>query len=161
MALLKNGQFIDDPWFTVESLDNIPAGRPLLLSVAQWRQRRELLLRLNVPLGLRLTAGQSPEALADDLARFAMIALEFPKFTDGRSYSHARILRERYDFQGEVRATGNVLRDQLPLLQRCGFDTFAVPERAEGEDWAAAFAEISVVMQPAADHASAKARHAA
>ena len=150
MPLLKNGRFIDDSWFRVETLDHIPAHTPLLVSLDQWQQHREALLQHRVPLGLRLANDQSPELAAQDLGHFTLIALDFPKFTNGRSYSYARILRERYGFKGEIRATGNILRDQLPLLQRCGFDALVVPDRAQSEGWVAAFSEISVVFQPTA-----------
>jgi uncharacterized protein (DUF934 family) len=148
MPLLKNQRFIDDFWFQVETLDHIPAHTPLLVSLDQWQQHREVLLRHAVPLGLRLANDQPPELVTEDLAHFTLIALDFPKFTDGRSYSYARILREHHGFEGEIRATGNILRDQLPLLQRCGFDALVVPDRAESEGWVAAFSEISVVFQP-------------
>lgn len=156
MPLLKNGQFIDDLWFEVEALDHVPADTPLLVSLEQWRQHRDALSQRVVPLGLRLANDQSPELVAEDLRHFTLIALDFPKFTDGRSYSYARILRERYGFEDEVRATGNILRDQLALLQRCGFDAFVVPDRAESEGWVAAFTEISVIFQPAADTYSSR-----
>ena len=76
----------------------------------------------------------------------------FPRFTDGRAYSQARLLRGRLGFTGELRASGDVLRDQLLFMQRCGFDAFAVGERAVAEDWLKAFREFDVFYQPAEDH---------
>ena len=92
-----------------------------------------------------------PAKLGDDLDRFALIALSFPRFTDGRAYSQARLLRGRLGFTGELRAEGDVLRDQLLFMQRCGFDAFAVSERALVEDWLQAFREFDVFYQPAED----------
>ncbi len=102
--------------------------------------------------GVRLPNDVSPTKLAGDLARLTLIVLNFPKFTDGRAYSQARLLRARLGFTGELRAEGDVLRDQLLFMRRCGFDTFVVGERALAEDWLAAFREIDVFYQPAEDH---------
>ena len=82
-----------------------------------------------------------------------MIALEFPKFTDGRSYSHARLLRDRYGFTGELRAVGNVLRDQFQFMLRCGFDSLEVAEARQIEGWAEAVSEIEGFYQKASDRA--------
>jgi len=105
----------------------------------------------NAPIGIRLASDESPEEIADDLARFGLIALEFSKFTDGRAYSAARILRERYGYRGELCAVGNVLRDQLLFMRRCGFDAFDMDDEQNIEDWRAAISEIDLFYQPAAD----------
>jgi uncharacterized protein (DUF934 family) len=89
--------------------------------------------------------------LAPDLERLELIELEFPKFVDGRAYSQARLLRERYGYRHELRATGNVLRDELQFMQRCGFDAFAIDDPKAVESWQAAIKEIDVFYQPAAD----------
>ncbi len=105
----------------------------------------------NGKLGLRLPNDAPVESIARDLDRFDLVVLHFPKFTDGRAYSQARLLRGRYGYKGELRATGEVLRDQLLFMRRCGFDRFAVGERAIREDWAKAFAEFDVFYQQAQD----------
>ncbi len=81
------------------------------------------------PLGIRLHSDQSPELIAADVPQFAVVALEFPKFRDGRAYSYARLLRERYGFKGELRAVGDVLLEQLFFMLRTGFDAFEIRER--------------------------------
>jgi uncharacterized protein (DUF934 family) len=93
----------------------------LLLDLAQWHAARAQ-WPAALPAGLRLANDQDVEDVAGDLARFALVALHFPKPTDGRAYSQARLLRARYRFKGELRATGDVLVDMLPLLARTGFD---------------------------------------
>jgi uncharacterized protein (DUF934 family) len=102
----------------------------MLLTLAQWQALRG---RLCVPagtrLGLRLPNDADVAALRDDLPRLSLLALDFPKWTDGRAYSQAVLLRARLYFKGEIRATGEVLADMLPLLRRCGFD--AVQLRAD------------------------------
>jgi uncharacterized protein (DUF934 family) len=100
-----------------------------------------------------LPSDTSPLAIADDVGRLGLVALEFPRFTDGRPYSHARLLRQRLGYRGELRAVGNVLRDQLLFMRRCGFDAFELPDGADVAAWLSAFDEISVFYQPAADGA--------
>jgi uncharacterized protein (DUF934 family) len=134
-------RFIDpaqDPWRT-PSDDGARPESHLLLSHEQWSSRRAEFSGAR-PLGLMLPNTLDVELLHDDLPRFALIALQFPKWTDGRAYSQARLLRARLRFQGEVRATGEVLVDMLPLLLRTGFDaallradqSFAVARRVLG-----------------------------
>lgn len=117
-------RFIDpaqDPWRT-PSDDGARPQSHLLLSHEQWSSRRVEFSGAR-PLGLIMPNTLDVELLHDDLPRFALIALQFPKWTDGRAYSQARLLRARLRFQGEVRATGEVLVDMLPLLHRSGVDT--------------------------------------
>ena len=90
-------------------------------------------------------------ALGPDINCFKLIVLHFPKFTDGRAYSQARLLRGRMGYRGELRATGNVLRDQLPFLLRCGFDSFESEQAGFGEALAKARSVFSVVYQPTED----------
>ena len=151
MPLIKNDALVDDRWVTVADDQPLPDMDPPIVSLERWQRDRETLRRRNRPFGLRLRSDQSPAEVADDLELFDVIALEFPKFTDGRAYSYARLLRERYGFLGEIRAVGNVLRDQLVAMERCGFDAFEVADEAVLTDWLAAKREISVTYQPGAD----------
>jgi len=125
-------QYIDsnlDPWQAAGGEDASAAPFPpapnLLLDVAQWRSLRAD-WPAELPVGLKLQNDADVEDIAADLPRFALIALRFPKWTDGRAYSQAHLLRVRYRFSGEVRATGDVVVDMLPLLQRSGFDAVAL-----------------------------------
>jgi len=151
MALLRNARIERDDWMFVGDDQPIPSSGPVVVSLARYRAERDRLDRRPDPLGLRLESDETPRGLAGGARRFALICLDFPKFTDGRPYSAARLLRERYGFRGELRATGNVLRDQLGFMRRCGFDSFEIPDGARALKWLAALREISVHMQPAAD----------
>jgi uncharacterized protein (DUF934 family) len=151
MPLIKNDRIADDPWIAVADEDVLPEGAPAIVSLARWRAERETLAGRNAPLGIRLGAHQSPWEIADDLGRFQMIALEFPSFGDGRAYSYARLLRERHGYRGELRAVGQVLRDQALFMRRCGFDAFEVAEGTAIDGWREALGEISVFYQPTAD----------
>jgi len=151
MPLLKGGQFVDDPWRAVDDDEDLPNGRPVIVSLARWRRDRDLIRRRNGPLGVRLEAGDDPAEIADDVARLDLVALTFPTFRDGRAYSSARLLRERYGFAGELRAVGQVLRDQFLFMHRCGFDAFEVEPGAAEDGWRKSLAELSVWYQPATD----------
>ena len=98
-----------------------------------------------------LDAEEEIESIVDSLDAFQVIALNFPAFTDGRHSSSAYLLRTRYGFKGELRAIGDVLRDQLWALKRCGFDAFALREDKDAEDALKAFEEFSEVYQASAD----------
>jgi uncharacterized protein (DUF934 family) len=128
-------QFIDpdhDPWRALESEGTDAAAfepaAHLLLDLAQWKAAREH-WPAGLPVGVTLANDAALDAVAADLARLDLVALQFPKFTDGRAYSQARLLRARHRYAGALRATGEVLVDMLPLLQRTGFD--AVVLRAD------------------------------
>lgn len=148
MVLIKNGEITDDPWTLVSELSELPADGPVIVSLDVWREAREKLLAREDGLGIRLKSKRSPEDVGDDLEHFEVIALEFPLFKTGRALSYARILREHYDYKGEIRAVGDVLRDQFLFMHRCGFDAYEIDEtRFCLEDWKQALAEISVFYQ--------------
>jgi uncharacterized protein (DUF934 family) len=115
-------RFIDparDEWPAADTVVT-PNGRPALLTWAQWEAAREAWPE-GARVGVVLPNTVDVEDLHADLPRWSLVALQFPKWTDGRAYSQARLLRARLRFNGEIRATGEVLVDMLPLLQRSGF----------------------------------------
>lgn len=147
--IIKNRQIVGDPWQAVADEEPLPTG-PVIVSLARWQAERDRLLA-HGPVGVRLKNSEPVAALADAVARLALIVLEFPEFRDGRAYTQARLLRERYGYHGELRAVGDVLRDQLFFMQRCGFDAFALRADCDLQDALAAFSEFTVTYQPAAD----------
>ncbi|MBV8849854.1 MAG: DUF934 domain-containing protein, partial [Methylobacteriaceae bacterium] len=122
MAIFKGHNFVEDDWAVATDDAPLPEGR-VVVSKTRFLGDRESLSARNLPIGLILRSGESLEGLEDDLDRFQLIVLEIPKYTDGRSYSTARLLRERYKYAGELRASGDVLRDQIMFLHRVGFDS--------------------------------------
>jgi uncharacterized protein (DUF934 family) len=150
MPLLKDGRVADDPWRHLDD-EPLPEGEPVTVSLKRWSSERDALCRRTRRIGLRLPNDAVPASLAQDIERFDLITLSFPRFTDGRAYSQARLLRSRLGFRGELRATGNVLRDQLLFMRRCGIDAFEVSERAVAENWLAALGDLDVFYQPAED----------
>lgn len=151
MPIVKSGRRIEDTWTSVVGQESLPEADALIVDLEQWRARREELLARRGRLGIRLASDQSPERIADDLACFELVALEFPRFTDGRAYSYARILRQRYGFQGEIRAVGDVLLEQLFYMSRVGFDAFDLESENAEDEWRTAMADLSVVYQPTGD----------
>ena len=105
----------------------------------------------NAPLGIRLKSADNPEQLGEDVHRFAVVALEFPVFRDGRAFSWARLLRTRLGYKGEIRSVGHFLYDQVALLQRVGVNAFEVPDGFSLEQYQRAIGEMSEVYQPAPD----------
>lgn len=155
--IIKNGRVVDDERLTVALAEGeaaadiaVPAGR-VLVPLAVWQTRRdELLARARSgELGVWLAAGEDAATLAGDLEALQVIALHFPKFTDGRSYSAATLLRKRHGYQGELRAIGEVLRDQFNYMTRCGFDALQ-PQAGRYTDaqLEAAVASIDDFTQP-------------
>jgi uncharacterized protein (DUF934 family) len=149
-------RLLDDPqaWLLVGEdglLRDFPADGGLIVPLALWRLRRDDLILRSAPVGVRLGADEGPEAIAADLGPIGLVAVHFPKFSDGRGLSTARLLRERYGYTGEVRAIGDVLRDQLLFLERCGFDAFALREDQDAQAALAAFGELSDAYQGTVD----------
>jgi uncharacterized protein (DUF934 family) len=145
----KDDAFHRDAWVKAEADGALPDGL-VILSKKRWLTEREH-LACRAPLGLFIEAGETIDDIAADLPRFALIALSFPKFRDGRAFSTARLLREKHGYAGELRAVGNVLSDLIPFMRRVGFDAFEVshlPTRralAEGR-----IPEVALHYQPAA-----------
>ena len=128
---LWNGtRFVPDAWRTIADADPFPIDGRAIASLARWRQTQESLAACGVPVGVRIEPADAIDPETDDLGRLAVIALVFPKFSDGRAYSTGRHLREVVGYRGEIRATGDVLLDQLPLMLCCGFDAFEIVNAA-------------------------------
>lgn len=149
-SVIKNRQIVEDSWQPVADDAELPTG-PVIVSLARWRKERAELLARGDGLGVRLPNTANLAELVADLPHWQVVALEFPKFADGRAHSQARLLRERYGYWGEVRAVGDVLRDQLFFMARNGFDAFELRADRSLEDALAAFDDFSDSYQPAAD----------
>jgi len=151
MALVKNGELFTSSFVDASGAEAVPATGPVIVSLDQWKAQRDELLKRGTPLGIRLHSDQAPELIAADLEHFAVVALEFPKFRDGRAYSYARLLRERYGFKGELRAVGEVLLEQVFFMLRTGFDVLDIQSADPLKDYRTALADFSVWYQPTAD----------
>jgi uncharacterized protein (DUF934 family) len=150
MKLIKSGAYAPDAFALVADDAVLPEGA-VLVSLARFQKDREALLARNTPIGVRLQSSENPELLGADVNHFSLIALEFPKFRDGRAFSWARMLRTRLGFAGEIRAVGDFLYDQVNYQHRVGFDAWEVPDNFTIEMFNRALAEMTNVYQPSAD----------
>lgn len=158
--LIKNRQILDDEWQVLQLDDGeqpgsvaIPVGK-VLIPLAVWKARHDELLQRKHhgnDLGIWLAPTDEPAIIAGDIHHFAVIAVQFPVFRDGRGYSIASLLRSRYGYKGELRAIGDVLRDQLFYMARVGFDAFAVRADRSAEDALKGLDDFSEVYQTSVD----------
>lgn len=150
MQLIKDQQIIDNEWQHADEVNVLPAGK-VTVALSRWQAEREALISRG-DIGLRLTATDALDAIKDDLQHFEIIAIEFEQFSDGRGFSLAYLLRERYGYQGEIRAIGTILRDQLYYLQRCGINAFELSEGQDLQEALNAFDAFTVTAQPDVSH---------
>lgn len=148
--LIKSGVYAQDVYAPVADDAALPDG-PVLVSLARFQKDREALLARNTPVGVKLQSHENPESLGGDVSHFSLIALEFPKFRDGRAFSWARMLRTRLGFTGEIRAVGDFLFDQVNYQHRVGFDAWEVPDNFTVEMFNRALTEMTDVYQPSTD----------
>jgi uncharacterized protein (DUF934 family) len=146
--LLRDRRIVVDEWLYVAEAA-ADASAPLIVTFAQWQMEPDTWIGRGSPLGVVLPPA-GLEQLAPDLEYFSLIAAEFAGPSEGRGYTQARLLRERWNFKGELRATGYVRRDQLFFMARCGFNSFELPE-ADIEDAHTAFSTFSAAYQPSND----------
>jgi uncharacterized protein (DUF934 family) len=161
--IIKNRAIVEDSWTVVRAAEDgalpevaaLPAGK-VIVPLALWQAQREALVasRSKEELGVWLAPDSEPADIAGDFNEVALIAVDFPVFRDGRGYSTARLLRERYGYKGELRAIGDVLRDQLRFYERCGFDAYALRADKDLHDALNAFTEFTVQYQGAFDEPS-------
>ena len=151
MPLVRNGQIVDDRFVRLLDDAPVPEAGAVIVPAARFLADRAELTARAAPIGVLWPNNRAVSELAPHLDRLALVALVFPNFRDGRAYSQARLLRERYGFHGELRATGEILRDQFLFLLRAGFDAFEVKKDADAAAFPAAIARYSVVYQPAGD----------
>lgn len=153
MPVIKDGQTLDNIWVALDGAapDSLAPETPVLVSLAEWQAGREALAGRFDRLALRLDPADAVESVAGDVHLFEVVVLRFPKFNDGRGFSQARLLRDRYAFEGEIRAAGHVIRDQFLHLQRCGVDAVEVADASLAAAWDNARARFPGHYQPAFD----------
>jgi uncharacterized protein (DUF934 family) len=146
-ALIVRQQLTTDRWHWPEEGESIMASAAVVVSLTRLLSEREALALRSGELGVILQPDDDPLAIASELDRLALVAVNFPVFTDGRGYSSARMIRERLGWRGELRAVGDVQRDQIPYLSRIGFDAFALKEGQDPEAALRAFDDFSEAYQ--------------
>jgi uncharacterized protein (DUF934 family) len=151
MPLVENGKVVEDRYVRIGAEDPIPDRVPVIVPAARFLAEADTLIGRDGSLGISWPNSKRVAELKPWLGHLALIALEFPKFRDGRAYSQARLLREQYGFRGTLRATGDVLRDQFSFLVRAGFDSFEVKKAADAAAFAKSVSSYSVHYQGSAD----------
>ena len=151
MPLVKDGKIAADLFVHVPDGAELPGDGAILVPAARFLEDPEAILKRAGKLGVIWPNNRDIDDLVPYLDRLAAIALVFPSFRDGRAYSQARLLRERYAFEGELRATGQVLRDQFVFMSRAGFDAFEVKKDADADAFAETMKRYSVFYQPTGD----------
>jgi uncharacterized protein (DUF934 family) len=151
MPLIKNGRLAEDRYVRVLDDAPIPDGVPAIVPAARFLADADEMLRRDAPTGVEWPNNRAVAELEPYLDRLAVIVLTFPNFKDGRGYSQARVLRERHGFIGELRAAGQILRDQFLFLVRAGFDALEVVKESDADAFASTLARYTVFYQDAGD----------
>jgi len=155
MALLEQrgetAAVIDDRFVRVDDEGALPESGGVLVSLSRFLAEKDALLSRDGDVGVVLQPDESPTEIESDLARLSLVALDFPVFSDGRAFSSARLLRERMGYEGEIRAVGDVLCEQLTFMLRSGFDTFDMSSPKALEEFASVLKEVRFVYQPTGD----------
>jgi uncharacterized protein (DUF934 family) len=155
-TLIKQRKIATDSWLLLrDDVDgarpDVPATGDVIVPFKRWLEERDALSARPGRIGVLLDGNDDPADIAEDLRLFGVAAVDFPRFTDGRGYSIGRLLRERYGWRGEMRAVGDVQRDQLFYLARCGFDAFVLREGEDALVALDAFQDFSERYQGAVD----------
>ncbi len=154
--LIKDNTIIDNPWRIIEKDSDFPktsinANEPVLLPLKLWLAHQED-IRPQLKVGVWLDSDETPEVLKDTLEKLKLIAINFPQFSDGRGYSYARQLRAKLGYEGELRAIGDVLRDQLHFYKRCGFDSYLIREDKQPDQAVNSLNDFSLNYQSTSDN---------
>jgi uncharacterized protein (DUF934 family) len=150
MQIIRKRAIVEDDFVHVPDDAEVPDGAKPIVTLARYVKTREPLLARCPALGVRVPSDKLPSDIPD-VGRLAVVAIEFPRFNDGRGFSIARQLRDRFGFRGELRAVGWVLRDQLFYMERCGFDAFELKPGKPLASALEAFNEFTATYQAAAD----------
>ncbi len=153
MKIIRDGAIVDDDWVHAPAeagVADLPEGN-VIVPLKLWQAEREALLARGGKIGVKLASDDLAEELAADLDHIALVAIDFPIYRDGRGFSQARILRDRYGYKGEVRAVGDVLKDQIFYMHRVGFNAFEPRSDRSIEDALKSLHDFTVTYQPATD----------
>jgi uncharacterized protein (DUF934 family) len=148
--LIRNRLLVDDRYALLRdarSLEDVADGVPAIVPLALWLERRAALIARG-DIGVLLAPADDPATIAPDVRHVPVVAVDFPSFTDGRGLSTARLLRQRYRYAGELRAVGDIQRDQLFALEQCGFDAFALKDGRDPSEALASFRDFDSVYAP-------------
>lgn len=147
MQIIKDGALVEDAWVHAPDGQPLPADADAIVTLDRYVAERAALTQRGRKNGVRLRSDQEAQLVVPYLAELSVIAIEFPVFKDGRGYTTARLLRDRFSYKGQLRAVGDVLRDQLLSMQRCGFDAYELKAGKDTQGALEAFRELGVRYQ--------------
>ncbi|MGD9869021.1 MAG: DUF934 domain-containing protein [Hyphomicrobiales bacterium] len=147
MPVIRNGEIVADDWVRLEDEAPLPDAGDVILPLARLEPEADSIARRSGRTGVALPNSADPEDIAALLPLLDLVAVQFPVFTDGRAYSQARVLRRRFGYEGEIRATGNVLADQAAFMLRVGIDSFETDGRQPLETWRQALHAVTLAYQ--------------
>lgn len=152
--LIRDRKLVADSWLKLDSagaLTQAAQDADVIVPLGVWQSHRDVLISRPGKIGVVLAPADDPAAVAKDFANLSLIAVQFPRFTDGRGYSTARLLRSRFGWAGELRAVGDVQRDQLFYLSRCGFDSYEMTDSTDVASALSAFEDFTEAYQTSVD----------
>jgi len=149
--ILRDGRIIENDTQTLADDAALPSSGRVLVSLSRWRKEREALLASVCKIGVLVPNTEDVAGLWPELRDRPLIAVQFPAWSDGRAFSQARVLRERFEYKGEIRATGDVARDQLQFMQRCGINAFEIRADQDPTLCLKSLHDFDVAYQRAAD----------
>jgi len=150
--IIKDGQIVNDDWAKVDEVGLFPEGK-ILISVSSWNEQQVQFSKRYGEIGIWMSSNEQPEDI-DNIERIPVIAISFDNFMDGRGFSIARLLRERLDFQGEIRAIGSPIRDQLSYMVKCGFNAFDLAGHYNLDEALASLNDFSESYQTSVEQAT-------
>ena len=150
-SVILDGRIAPNEWLSLADDAALPAGGKVIVSLKRFRAERPALDSSGLAVGVRIPNTEDVATLAKELATQPLIAVEIPKMADGRAFSQARVLRERYAYRGEIRAQGDVMHDLLFNMARCGINAFELRADQDAQDCLRAFADFDLAYQQAAD----------
>ncbi|WP_036516462.1 DUF934 domain-containing protein [Nevskia soli] len=150
-TVIVDGRIVENEWLSLADDAALPASGKVIVSLKRFRAERAVLDGSGLAVGVRIPNTEDVATLARELAGQPLIAVEIPKMADGRAYSQARVLRERYAYRGEIRAQGDVMHDLLFNMARCGINAFELRADQDAQDCLRAFADFDLAYQQAAD----------
>lgn len=145
--IIRDRAIVDDNYRYVTDASDLAAGGDIIVTLELWEAHKSDLKNHAGKVGVQVPGDAEPEIIADDLDQLAVVAIHFPVFRDGRGFSLARILRDHFGYRGELRATGDVLRDQMFYMQRCGINAFEPRADRSMEDALLGLSDFSVAYQ--------------
>lgn len=151
VTVILDGRIVENEWLSLADDAALPASGKVIVSLKRFRAERAALDGSGLAIGVRISNTEDVATLAQELSGQPLIAVEIPKMADGRAYSQARVLRERYAYRGEIRAQGDVMHDLLFNMARCGINAFELRADQDAQDCLRAFADFDLAYQQAAD----------